>query len=55
MLFASLQPVLTTKQLVRINRSKQRVFDSSYLATCNRFFCVQDCRTWIFQVEYQRF
>ena len=26
---------------------------TSYFATCNWFFCVQDCRTQIFQVEYQ--
>ena len=49
----SLRPVLTTKPLVRINCSKKTVYDSSYFATCNWFFGVQDCPTWIFQVEYQ--
>ena len=49
----SLRPVLTTEPLVRINSSKKTVYDSWYIATCNRFSCVQDCRTRIFQVEYQ--
>ena len=49
----SLRHAITTKPLVRIDCSKKTVYDSSYFATCNRFFCVQDCHTWIFQVEYQ--
>ena len=24
-----------------------------YFATCNQFFCIQDCTTWIFHVDYQ--
>ena len=32
---------------------KKTVYDSSYFATCNWFFGVQDCRTRIFQLEYQ--
>ena len=43
----------TTKPLIRINCWKKPVYDSSYFATCNRFFCLQDCRTRPFQVEYQ--
>ena len=31
----SLQPVSTTKPLVRVNCSKKTVYDSSYFATCN--------------------
>ena len=46
-------PDLTTQPLVRINCMKKTVYDSSYFATCNWFFGVQDCRTRIFQVEYQ--
>ena len=53
MLPDSLQPVLTTKPLVHINCAKKTVYDSSYFATCNQLFCVQDCRTRTFQVEYQ--
>ena len=44
---------LTTKPLVRINCSKKMVYDSSYFATCNRFFLRTGCRAWIFQIEYQ--
>ena len=49
----SLQPVLTTRPLVRIDCSKKTEYDSLYFATCNQFFCLQDCSTQIFQVEYQ--
>ena len=49
----SLLLTLTTKLLVRVNLQKKTVYDSSYLAACNRFFCVQDCRSCISQVEYQ--
>ena len=49
----SLRHALTTKPLNRIDGSKKKVYDSSYFATCNQFFCVQDCCTWICQVEYQ--
>ena len=49
----SLRLTLTTKALVRIIYSKNSVYDSSYFATFNRFFCVQDCRSRIVQVEYQ--
>ena len=34
----SLQLALTTKPLVHINCLKKMVYDSSYFATCNRFF-----------------
>ena len=44
---------LTTKPLVCMNCLKKTVYHSSYFATCNKFFSIQDCRTWIFQVEYQ--
>ena len=44
---------LTTKPLVCINCLKKTVYHSSYLATCNKFFSIQDCHTWTFQVEYQ--
>ena len=55
----SLWPVLTTKPLVRINGLKKTVYDSPYFTTCNFnlklnwFFCIQNCNSWIFQVEYQ--
>ena len=49
----SLQLTLTTKPLVLINCLKKTAYDSSYFATCNWFFCVQDCRTRTFQREYQ--
>ena len=49
----SLQPVLTTKPLVCIISFIKTVYGSSYFATCNWFFCVQDCRSRVFQVEYQ--
>ena len=48
-----LQLVLTTKPLVRINSLKKTVYESLYFATCNCFFCAQDCSTRIVQVEYQ--
>ena len=34
------------------SRTKQ-MYDSSYFATCNWFFGVQDCSTRIFHLEYQ--
>ena len=49
----SLLLALTTNPLVRFDCWKKTVHDSSYFATRNWFFCVQDCRTWIFQVEFQ--
>ena len=49
----SLQPVLTTKPLAHINNGKRTVDESLYFTTCNSFFCILDCSTWIFQVEYQ--
>ena len=49
----SLWPALTSKPLVSINNRKRTVHELSYFATCNRFFCVQGCRTRIIQVEYQ--
>ena len=39
--------------MIRINCPKKTVHDSSYIATCNQFFCVQDCRSRIVKVEYQ--
>ena len=39
----SLRLTLTTKPLVRINCSEKAVYDSSYFATCNRFF---ELRSW---------
>ena len=37
-LIPALQTALTTKPLVRIDWQKITVYDSSYFATCNRFF-----------------
>ena len=48
----SLRLTLTTKTFVRIKIWK-KWYVSSYFATCNLFFCVQDWRTRIFQFEYQ--
>ena len=53
MLPDSLQHTLTTKPLVCINCLKKRVYKFWYFATCNQLFCIQDCNTRIFQVEYQ--
>ena len=53
MLPDTLQPVLTTKSLIRFNLQGKTAYDSSYFATCNWFFGIQDCRTQIFQLEYQ--
>ena len=49
----SLRLSLTTKPLIHISCWKKTAYVSSYFATCNRFFSVQDCRTRIFQLEYQ--
>ena len=49
----SLRITLITEPKVRINWPKKTVYDSLFLATWNRFFCVQDCRSRIVQVEYQ--
>ena len=43
----------TTEPLVHIDLQKKMVYDSSHFATLNPFFCVQDCRSRIAQVEYQ--
>ena len=48
-----LQLTLTTKSLIRINCLKKTVYNSSYFATCNWFFGVQDCCTRNFHLEYQ--
>ena len=48
----SLLTVLTTKPLVHINNREKLIHESSYFATCNHFFCIQDCRTQIVLVEY---
>ena len=44
-------PWLSATSLV--NCLKKTLYDSTYFSTCNQFFCIQDCCTWIFQVEYQ--
>ena len=49
----SLQLTLTTKSLVHIKYLKTTIYESSYFATCNWFFCIQDCCSGIVQVEYQ--
>ena len=46
----SLWFALTTEPLVC---SKQTVYESSYFATCNRIFCIQDCCSRIIQVLCQ--
>ena len=43
-------PLPLSHWFVSIARTKQCL---SYFATCNQFFCVQDCHSLIVQVEYQ--
>ena len=47
----SLKLTLINKSFVSIARKKR--YDSSFFATCNQFFCVQDCPSRIVQVECQ--
>ena len=49
----SLQPVLTTKPVVSINYRRKTVHESLYFATCNWFFWVQDCCTWIHLIVFK--
>ena len=41
----SLPLASTTKPLCHIKCWKKTVYDLSYFATCNRIFCIQDCRS----------